>query len=57
MTNFKQLSVDPKTHIATIGPGNRLGDMALSLNIAGRALPHGICPYIGVGGHFGRQIN
>ena len=50
-----QISVDPTTFIATIGPGNRLGDVALSLNDAGRALPHGVCPYIGIGGHSGKQ--
>ena len=53
MSNFVQLSVDPNTFIATIGPGNRLGDVALGLNAAGRALPHGTCPYIGIGGHSG----
>ena len=56
MSNFKQISVDPNTHIATIGPGNRLGNIALALNDAGRALPHGVCPYIGMGGHSGRQL-
>ena len=56
MTNFKQISVDPTTFIATIGPGNRLGDVALSLNNAGRALPHGTCPYVGIGGHSGKQL-
>ena len=55
MSNFKQLSVDPTTFIATIGPGNRLGDIALGLNNAGRALPHGTCPYVGIGGHSGTQ--
>ena len=57
MSNFKQVSVDPKTFIATIGPGNRLGDVALSLNDAGRAIPHGTCPYVGIGGHSGRQLD
>ena len=56
MSNFKQISVDPNTHIATIGPGNRLGNIALALNSAGRALPHGTCPYVGVGGHAGKQL-
>ena len=56
MSNFKQLSVDPTTFIATIGPGNRLGDIALGLNNAGRALPHGTCPYVGIGGHSGTQL-
>ena len=51
-----QISVDPTTFKATIGPGNRLGDVALALNNAGRALPHGVCPYVGIGGHSGRQL-
>ena len=50
-----QLSVDPTTFVATIGPGNRLGDVALGLNNAGRALPHGTCPFVGIGGHSGRE--
>ncbi|KAF8149346.1 glucooligosaccharide oxidase [Crassisporium funariophilum] len=53
MSNFKQISVDSTSNIATIGPGNRLGDVALGLNNAGRALPHGTCPYVGIGGHSG----
>ena len=57
MSNFNKISVDPKTFIATIGPGNRLGDVALILNDAGRAIPHGTCPYVGFGGHSGRQID
>lgn len=53
MSNFVQLSVDPTTFFATIGPGNRLGDVALGLNNAGRALPHGTCTFVGIGGHSG----
>ncbi|KIM45670.1 Glucooligosaccharide oxidase [Hebeloma cylindrosporum] len=53
MSNFKTVSVDSSTNVATIGPGNRLGDVALALNNKGRALPHGTCPYVGIGGHSG----
>ncbi|KAF8956211.1 glucooligosaccharide oxidase [Flammula alnicola] len=53
MGNFKSVIVDSTTKIATIGPGNRLGDVALALNNKGRALPHGTCPYVGMGGHSG----
>ena len=56
MSNFVELSVDSNTFIATIGPGNRLGDVALGLNDAGRALPHGTCPYVGMGGHSGKRL-
>ncbi|KAF8698239.1 hypothetical protein AX14_001170, partial [Amanita brunnescens Koide BX004] len=47
MTNITMLSSD----IATIETGNRLGDIALALSKHGRALPHGVCPYVGIGGH------
>jgi FAD/FMN-containing dehydrogenase len=53
MRNFKTVSVDSNTHVATIGTGNRLGNVALALNNAGRAMPHGTCPYVGIGGHSG----
>ena len=56
MSNFTQIFVDRTTFVATIGPGNRLGDVALGLNNAGRALPHGTCPYVGIGGHSGKQL-
>jgi FAD/FMN-containing dehydrogenase len=45
MKKFKSIEVDPKTQIATIGVGNRLGDIATTLFAKGkRALPHGLCP-------------
>ncbi|PPQ96356.1 hypothetical protein CVT26_005043 [Gymnopilus dilepis] len=53
LSNFKTVTVDSSTNIATIGTGNRLGDIALALNNHGRALPHGTCPYVGIGGHSG----
>ena len=56
MSNFLQLSVDPTTFNAKIGSGNRLGHVALGLNNSGRALPRGTCPYVGIGGHSGRQL-
>ena len=56
MSNFLQLFVDPTTFNAKIGTGNRLGDLALGLNNAGRALPHGTCPFVGIGGHSGTQL-
>ncbi|KAI3599207.1 glucooligosaccharide oxidase [Moniliophthora roreri] len=51
MSNMKKITVDGSTHIATIETGNRLGNVALGLNDAGRALPHGTCLYVGIGGH------
>lgn len=52
MSNFADISVDTTNNQVSIGGGARLGDVALALNAKGRALPHGSCPYVGVGGHF-----
>jgi FAD/FMN-containing dehydrogenase len=42
---FRDTKVDPMTNIATIGPGARLGNVALDLFAQGqRALAHGTCP-------------
>ncbi|KAF8221443.1 glucooligosaccharide oxidase [Tricholoma matsutake] len=51
LSNFNGITVNPSNGTAVIESGNRLGDIALALNDAGRALPHGICPYVGIGGH------
>lgn len=50
LRNLKQITVN-QDGTATIQPGNRLGDVASALNNNGRALPHGTCPYVGIGGH------
>jgi FAD/FMN-containing dehydrogenase len=42
---FRDTVVDNKTYVATIGPGARLGNVALDLfNQGSRAMAHGICP-------------
>ncbi|KZT64703.1 Glucooligosaccharide oxidase [Daedalea quercina L-15889] len=52
LSGIKDIHVDKVTGIAVIGAGNRLGDIAIALfNQAGRALPHGTCPLVGIGGH------
>ncbi|KAH9818279.1 hypothetical protein DFH28DRAFT_888282 [Melampsora americana] len=52
LSRLKTVSVDQSTGHAVIGTGNRLGDMAIGLySQGGRALPHGSCPYVGIGGH------
>ncbi|KAG7098041.1 hypothetical protein E1B28_000017 [Marasmius oreades] len=51
LSNMTAISIDPSSHVATIETGNRLGTIAVELNNAGRALPHGTCPYVGIGGH------
>ena len=50
LSNFKKITVDSSTGTAIIETGNRLGTIALELNKANRALPHGSCPYVGIGG-------
>ncbi|KAF7297120.1 Glucooligosaccharide oxidase [Mycena indigotica] len=51
MSNFKKISVNSAAKTAVIETGNRLGDIALALNNHGLAMPHGTCPYVGIGGH------
>ncbi|KAJ7452170.1 glucooligosaccharide oxidase [Mycena galericulata] len=51
MARFTNITVDPTARTAVIESGNRLGDIALALNDYGFALPHGTCPYVGIGGH------
>jgi hypothetical protein len=42
---FDGVELDTSTNVATVGPGARLGNMALSIyNDGGRAIAHGICP-------------
>ncbi|KAF7309489.1 Glucooligosaccharide oxidase [Mycena indigotica] len=53
LSKMKSISVRSSNNTALIQTGNRLGDVALALNAAGRALPHGTCSYVGIGGHSG----
>ncbi len=53
LEEFNSISVDSSTFVAAVGGGVRLGNMALAIYAQGqRALPHGTCPGVGVGGHF-----
>ena len=53
LKNFQNFSMDPNTHVATIGAGTNLGDLQHRLlHAGGRAMTHGDCPQVGVGGHF-----
>ncbi|KAI4141158.1 MAG: hypothetical protein LQ341_003585, partial [Variospora aurantia] len=48
---FQTVSVDGKG-VAQVGGGARLGNIATSIyNQRKRALPHGVCPGVGIGGH------
>lgn len=51
MRNWKELAYDENAQTATIGVGNRLGDIITFLGSKGRALPHGTCADVGWGGH------
>lgn len=46
----KNITVDEESGVATIETGLRLGDIALALNEHGRAMPHGRCSFVGIGG-------
>lgn len=53
LESFQEISLDAK-FVAKVGGGVRLGNLALGIynqNNAHRALPHGTCPGVGVGGH------
>ncbi|KAG9223521.1 hypothetical protein PTI98_001920 [Pleurotus ostreatus] len=53
LSNLKNITVN-QDYTANIQTGNRLGDVALALFANGeRALAHGTCPYVGIGGHAG----
>ncbi|OQD81026.1 hypothetical protein PENANT_c030G01884 [Penicillium antarcticum] len=50
---FNEITVDNKTGVASVGGGVRLGNLDLSLYAQGkRALSHGTCPDVSIGGHF-----
>ncbi|TLS29324.1 hypothetical protein PpBr36_02156 [Pyricularia pennisetigena] len=52
MVNFKQFRMDNETWKATIGSGHQLGDVSEKLHEnGGRAMAHGVCPGVGIGGH------
>ncbi|KAK0461739.1 glucooligosaccharide oxidase [Desarmillaria tabescens] len=51
LRNMTKVEVHASSGTATVETGNRLGDVAFALNNQGRAIPHGSCPYVGIGGH------
>ncbi|ELR04311.1 hypothetical protein VC83_06007 [Pseudogymnoascus destructans] len=52
LRNFQQFSMDRTTWQATVGAGTLLGDLTKRMHEAGnRAMAHGICPQVGIGGH------
>ena len=52
MQSFQNITLDQATQIVTVGTGVRLGNLAVGIyNQGKRALPHGTCPGVGLGGH------
>ncbi|KAK4666351.1 hypothetical protein QC763_0071970 [Podospora pseudopauciseta] len=53
LEKFNSVSLDYRTGIAAVGGGLRLGNLAQGIWDQGRrALGHGTCPGVGIGGHF-----
>lgn len=55
LKNMTDVVFDPADDTVRVETGNKLGDIALVLNGVGRAIPHGTCPYVGIGGHAGAK--
>ncbi|KDR70248.1 hypothetical protein GALMADRAFT_255135 [Galerina marginata CBS 339.88] len=53
MASFNEIDIDSTSGTAEIGPGNLLVNISTALSAAGRAMPHGLCPWVGIGGHSG----
>lgn len=53
LRNLQNIQLDEEAGTAFIETGNRLGDIVTKLDLHGRALPHGTCAYVGIGGHAG----
>jgi hypothetical protein len=52
LKHFKHYSIDTTTWRATVGAGTALGDLTKSMyNSHQRAMAHGVCPQVGIGGH------
>lgn len=52
LVNLKDFSMDEDTWYASVGAGHRLGEMDKKMHAAGkRAMAHGTCPSVGIGGH------
>jgi len=52
LKHFQKFEMDKDTWIATAGSGTLLGDLTTRMHNAGhRAMAHGTCPQVGIGGH------
>lgn len=50
LKTFKGITVN-NDGTMVMGAGVKLGDLAVALNAKGVATPHGVCPFVGIGGH------
>ncbi|CAJ2512188.1 Uu.00g052030.m01.CDS01 [Anthostomella pinea] len=52
LKHFQKFEMDPKTWWATVGAGTLLGDLTKRVHDPRhRAMAHGTCPQVGIGGH------
>ena len=52
LQGFQSITLDAATQVVKVGGGVRLGNLARAIYDQGkRALPHGTCPGVGIGGH------
>ncbi|SPC67648.1 related to Reticuline oxidase precursor [Ustilago sp. UG-2017b] len=51
LSHLSTICIDHEEKQVSVGAGLRLGTLALTLDKAGFALPHGLCPMVGIGGH------
>ncbi|SGY20155.1 BQ5605_C017g08497 [Microbotryum silenes-dioicae] len=51
LSHFSNIELKDDNRTVVVGGGVRLGDMALQLDEWGLAIAHGVCPFVGVGGH------
>ncbi|CAH9094262.1 unnamed protein product [Cuscuta europaea] len=54
LVNFKNITVDPVEKAAWVGGGSTIGELYYRISEKSRTLgfPAGVCPSVGVGGHF-----
>jgi FAD/FMN-containing dehydrogenase len=51
LNKFQQFNMDQQSWIATVGAGTLLADVTDKMQQYGRAMAHGTCPQVGIGGH------
>ncbi|SGY26117.1 BQ5605_C018g08701 [Microbotryum silenes-dioicae] len=51
LSNFQNITLAQDNFTVIVGGGTHLGDIAVQLDKWGLGLAHGVCPFVGVGGH------